>query len=147
VAFNDSPRRLLALLDATFKQDASVTLVCEHPPEDLPLQVEVQPLEALAEACQWADYVAFDARRESLPELREKIGKGNSFKSTSEAQAISPRRARGPRSPLKGNGVLVVAPMPCGGLAECGVCTVEARGGHRLACVDGPVFDLLQLIG
>jgi dihydroorotate dehydrogenase electron transfer subunit len=129
VAFNDSPRRLLALLDATFKQDASVTLVCEHPPEDLPLQVEVQPLGALAEVCQWADYVAFDTRRESLLELREKIGKGSSFKSMSEAQ------------------VLVDAPMPCGGLAECGVCTVEVHGGHCLACVDGPVFDLTQLIG
>jgi dihydroorotate dehydrogenase electron transfer subunit len=125
----DSPRRLLALLDAALKQEASIALVCEHPPEDLPLQVEVQPPEALADVCQWADYVAFEMRRESLPELRGKIGKGGSLKSMSEAQA------------------LVQAPMPCGGLAECGVCTVEVHGGHQLACVDGPVFDLRQLIG
>src|SRR5574341_1300572 len=129
VALSDSPRRLLALLDAAFEQEASITLMCEHPPEDLSLQVEVQPIEALAEVCQWADYMAFEARRESLPELREKNGKGNSLKSMSEAQ------------------VLVNAPMPCGGLAECRVCTVEVHGGHRLACVDGPVFKLSQLVG
>jgi NAD(P)H-flavin reductase len=41
---------------------------------------------------------------------------------------------------------LVVAPMPCGGLAECGVCAVTTRRGWKLACKDGPVFDLGELI-
>ncbi len=132
VSLSVSPRRLLALLEAAFKQEASVTLVCEPPPEDLPLQVEVAPMGALGDVCRWADYVAFAARRASLRELREIIGRGGGFKSMNGVQA---------------NGVLVDAPMPCGGLAECGVCTVEVHGGHQLACVDGPVFDLRQLPG
>jgi hypothetical protein len=41
---------------------------------------------------------------------------------------------------------LVITPMPCGGIAECGVCAVTARRGWKLACKDGPVFDLTELI-
>lgn len=127
IAFDDSSRRLLALLDAAFKQDASVTLVCEDAPDDLPLQVEVQPLRTLSEVCAWADYIALDTARESLPELRKKLGLSSPLKVWYEAQ------------------VLVRAPMPCGALAECGVCTVETRDGHSLACYDGPVFDLKEI--
>jgi len=42
--------------------------------------------------------------------------------------------------------VLVVTPMPCGGLAECGVCAFTTRRGWKMACKDGPVFDLSELI-
>ena len=133
----DSPRRLLALLDTAFKQDASVTLVCENPPDDLPLQVEVQPMRTLADVCNWADYIACDTARESLSELRERLRNG----SRSQVRAVAQ--------------VLVRTPMPCGGLAECGVCAIEAhaalslskRGGYQLVCKDGPVFDLDQLMG
>ena len=128
ITFDDMPRRLLALLDLAFKQNSEVTLLCGDSPDDLPLQVEVQPLRALTEVCQWADYLACDVGRESLPELREKLGKAGPLGVLPEAQ------------------VLVRAPMPCGGLAECGVCTVETRGGNQLACVDGPVFGLGNLL-
>jgi NAD(P)H-flavin reductase len=40
---------------------------------------------------------------------------------------------------------LILAPMPCAGLAECGACAVPARSGWKLACLDGPVFDLRAL--
>ncbi len=127
IAVNDSPRRLLALLDPAFKQDASVTLVCEHTLDDLPLEVEVQPVRALADACHWADYVALDCARESLPVLKDLLG-------TETGSMVA--RAQ----------VLVRVPMPCGGLAECGVCSVKVRGGYQLACEYGPVFDLNDLI-
>ena len=129
VAYDSSPRRLLTLLDAAFDQAAAVTLVCESPLDDLPLQVEVQPLRALAEVCSWADYLAIDAARESLPMLKQMLGNINLQKIPSETQ------------------VLVRAPMPCGALAECGVCSVELRGGVQLICEDGPVFDLKSLAG
>ena len=128
VAFDSSPRRLLTLLDLALTQAAAVTLVCDKDINDLPLQVEVQPLRALVEVCSWADYLAIDTARESLPLLRQNLESISWAKSRSEAQ------------------VLVHTPMPCGGLAECGVCTVEARGGSQLACVDGPVFDLKSVI-
>jgi len=36
--------------------------------------------------------------------------------------------------------------MPCGALAGCGACAVETRLGWKLACNDGPVFDLIDLL-
>jgi hypothetical protein len=36
--------------------------------------------------------------------------------------------------------------MPCAGLADCGVCAVELRRGWKLACKDGPVFDLRDIL-
>jgi dihydroorotate dehydrogenase electron transfer subunit len=128
IAYDDSPRRLLALLDSISKQNASVTLICEYPPDDLPLQVEVQPMKAFHEVCDWADYIAIDAARESLPQLKKMLGAGNPSKIRYEAQ------------------ILIRTSMPCAGLAECGVCTVEVRNGHRLACEDGPVFELREIV-
>jgi hypothetical protein len=128
VAWDVSPRRLLALLDAAFDQTAEVTLVCENLLDDLPLQVEVQPLRALAGVCSWADYLALDVEREAIPLLKQALGNINSLKIPGEAQ------------------ILVRTPMPCGALAECGVCSVELRGGVQLACDDGPVFDFKLLL-
>ncbi|MFZ1042587.1 MAG: hypothetical protein WCA79_20755 [Anaerolineales bacterium] len=125
---SDSPARLLALLDAALKQEASIVLVCQTPPDDLPLQIEVQPMSALLDICNWADYIAMDAARESLPELKKKLGRSNPFMVRNEAQ------------------ILIRIPMPCGALAGCGACTVECRRGQLLACKDGPVFDLKDLL-
>ncbi len=120
IAFDDSPERLRGLVPIAFKQGAEVVLISDVPAHDLPEAVEVQPLKALAEICQWADYVAFDVSRENLPGLREKFKAGNQ-----------------PRAQ-----VLVRAPMPCGAIAECGVCAVNIRNEWKLICKDGPVFDL-----
>jgi NAD(P)H-flavin reductase len=125
IAFKCSPTVLLSLLGPASRQDASVTLVAEHIPEDLPLQVEAQPLHALLDVYRWADFGAFDTPREFLPELREML--------------------QAHRSAIKAEGqILIRVPMPCGALAGCGVCTVEFRGDALLACEDGPVFDLGQ---
>jgi NAD(P)H-flavin reductase len=128
IAFDGTSRRLLGLLKAALKQEASITLVCEIPPDDLPLQVEIQPVRALAEVCRWADWLAIDSGRESLPELKKRLADGDPAGVNFEAQ------------------VLVGAPMPCGGLAGCGVCAVEGRRGNQLVCDQGPVFDLKQLL-
>ena len=39
---------------------------------------------------------------------------------------------------------LVLVDMPCG-VGACDVCRVKTRHGERHACVEGPVFDLLEL--
>lgn len=39
---------------------------------------------------------------------------------------------------------LVVPPMPCG-VGACQGCAVPVARGNKLACADGPVFDLLEL--
>jgi NAD(P)H-flavin reductase len=95
---------------------------------DLPHEVEIRPLTALREITPWADYVALDMPRESLPGLRQMLGLGEQARVQLEAQ------------------VLIVTPIPCGGIAECGVCAVTIRHGWKLACKDGPVFDLQALI-
>jgi len=125
---SDSPTRLFALLDMALKQEASVALVCQTPPADLPLQIEVQPMSALLDICDWADYIGMDVVRESLPELKKMLGRSNPFIVKNEAQ------------------ILIRTAMPCGALAECGVCSIESRGGQLLACKDGPVFNLKDLL-
>ena len=126
-AFRMSSRILLSLLDPAFRQDASVAWVSDFIPSDLPFQVEAQPPDGLLNVCQWADYVAFEVRRDALPELRAVFKDGRT-----EMRATAQ--------------VLVRAPMPCGALAACGVCAVQAGASTLLACEDGPVFGFKQLM-
>jgi len=128
VPLGETSARLKPLLAAALEQDASVVLVSDMDLSDLPHEIEIQPLTALREITQWADYIALDMPRESLPGLRQMLGLGEQARVQLEAQ------------------VLVVTPMPCGGIAECGVCAVTIRHGWKLACKDGPVFDLQALI-
>ncbi len=123
VACDDSPARIKGLIRPALKQSAAVVLVCSSAPEALPDEVEVQPLSALQEILEWADYLAFDVGRENLDQLRERLGKPNQLPAGSEAQ------------------VLVRTPVPCGGLADCGVCAVNLKSDWKLACKDGPVFN------
>ncbi|HVN15551.1 MAG TPA: hypothetical protein VMT73_07405 [Anaerolineales bacterium] len=124
IAFDDSPTRLLSLLLLALQQNAAVTLLCDSALPDLPSEVEVQPLAALADIFAWADYAAFDAARESLSELKSRLGLVKQLKAGDEAQ------------------ILIRAPMPCGGLAECGVCALTVQHHWKMICKDGPVFDL-----
>lgn len=119
---------LLSLVAAAFEQGAALTFLADNPPEELPLQIESQPLSAVDEVMEWADYAALGVDRAELPEIRERFGALDQARVGNEAQ------------------VLVSAPMPCGGVAECGVCAVQAREGWRMACKDGPVFNLRGLI-
>jgi dihydroorotate dehydrogenase electron transfer subunit len=41
--------------------------------------------------------------------------------------------------------VIAESALPCG-IGNCGACTIETRKGLRLACSEGPVFGLHQLI-
>ena len=127
IAFDDSPLYLMALLGAALKRETYIVLVCKRPPDDLPLQVEVQPLAALMDVYAWADYIALDARRESLLELKKIFTGSSRLRIGNESQ------------------ILIRAPMPCGALAECGVCTLDSGRGPLLVCKDGPVFNLKDL--
>ncbi|HEY2979665.1 MAG TPA: hypothetical protein VGJ22_00670, partial [Anaerolineales bacterium] len=106
-----------------------ITLVSEAALRDLPDEVEVQPMRAMNAVLSWADYVAADVGRESLSTLAAVYESG--FKGDAQ--------------------VLVRTPMPCAGLADCGVCALTVVRGfapgaaYKLACKDGPVFDLAEL--
>jgi dihydroorotate dehydrogenase electron transfer subunit len=127
VLLGETSARLKPLLIAALEQNASITLVSDLDLTGLPPEVEVHPISALAEVAHWADYVALDVPRESLPWLCENLGISERAKVTFEAQ------------------VLIVTPMPCSGMAECGVCAVKTQRGWKMACKDGPVFDLKDL--
>ena len=125
IAFDDSPARLRGLISLALKQEAEIVLVCNAAVDDnMPESVEVQPLQALTDIYQWADYAAFDVGRENLHEMREIIRRMEQVKGPREAQ------------------VLIRAPMPCGALAECGVCALTIHHEWRMVCKDGPVFEL-----
>lgn len=127
VPFDDSSARLRGLIQPALVQGAAVVLLSDSDGEHLPDEVEVQPLSALEDILSWADYIAFDVSRESLPELRERLRGKNQSSGKGEAQ------------------VLIYAPAPCGGVAECGVCAVTLKSGWRMACKDGPVYGLGEI--
>ena len=127
IAFDDAPSRLRGLIAPALKQGAAVVLVTDFDSDSLPDEVEVQPESALSEIVAWADYLAFDAARETLSELRERLGSVKQTWAGSDAQ------------------ILIRTPMPCGGVADCGVCAVILKSGWEMACKDGPVFDLNDL--
>jgi dihydroorotate dehydrogenase electron transfer subunit len=121
----ENPARLLALVEPALAQNTAVILLTDDPPDGLPAAIEISPLAVLAETLRWADYLALDLPRASLPAALKLIldasysGNGQAFIETS---------------------------IPCAGMAECGVCAISLRRGYRLACKDGPVFDLKTLL-
>jgi NAD(P)H-flavin reductase len=127
VAFDGPPSRLKGLIPPALRQGASIVLLCDSSADHLPDEVEIQPISALGDVLQWADFAAFDVARESLKDLMGKLGGWK------------------PRLALHGAQVLVHTSMPCGGLADCGVCAVTTKSDWKLACKDGPVFDLEEL--
>lgn len=118
IAYDDSPFRLRGLIPLAFKQNAEVALLCDSPVGDLPESVEVQPLRALTDILKWADFIAADVARENLRQFNVMLS-GYSLPETQ---------------------VLIRAPMPCGGLAECGACAITSDYHWKLVCKDGPVF-------
>lgn len=124
IPFDEVPSRLKGLIRPALGRGAAVVLVSGSDGASLPDEVEVQPLSALGEVLAWADYAAFDVSRGKLPEFREMLGKVRQLPAGNDAQ------------------VLVRTPVPCGGIADCGVCAVLLKSSPKLACKDGPVFAL-----
>lgn len=127
IAFDDAPLRLRGLIRLALKQGAAVVLVSDFAADNLSDEVEAQPLSALQDVLAWADFAAFDVARVNLFELREKLGMMKQAQAACEAQ------------------VLIRTAVPCGGVADCGVCGVSLKSGWQLACKDGPVFDLREI--
>lgn len=128
IAFDDTPARLLGLIPLALKQNAEIVLVTDSPTADIPEIVEVQPLQALMDILQWTDYSALDLEREHLSQLKTRLEGNPTVVAKSEAQ------------------VLIRAPMPCGALADCGVCAVTLSHEWKMICKDGPVFGLRELV-
>jgi dihydroorotate dehydrogenase electron transfer subunit len=144
------PALLLLAREASARGD-SVTLVAGAvhrdslpPPFLLPSAIEYQSVvglpvanvrlagggsspSTLEGAIQWADQLFAALPREAIEPLRERV------------RAARLRWDRGFAT------ALVEAPLVCGAGA-CGLCALELRRGARLPCVDGPAFDLKDLL-
>ena len=136
IAKTDTPVRLLGLIGLAFKRQSEVVLLTDQPADYLPSQVEVQPLSALSDVFAWADFLACDVLIDDVADL--KLQFRNLEALNPQLMATSP----GTRGSVQ---LLVRTSMPCGGLAECGICALRTSSSWKRACVDGPVFDLQDL--
>jgi hypothetical protein len=127
IAIDGSGARLRGLIQPALKQGAGVVFVGDSSADHLPDEVEIQPMSALNEIINWADFLAFDVSRENLNRFRERLGLLSQTLSSKESQ------------------ILVRTPVPCGGMADCGVCAVTLSAGWKMACTEGPVFDWREL--
>lgn len=125
-SIGSGPGRLLPLAAAA--PNAEIALFCDAPVGELPFSIEQQGLENLPEALVWADYLAIDISIQDLDDLATYLKLKPPLPKKFLAQ------------------VLVRTQMPCGGVAQCGVCTLSTNRGNKLACADGPVFDLRDLV-
>ena len=127
-AFGDTTARLLPLIHTAIRRNISVAVFAESTLSLLPSEVEVNLLGAVSEALSWADFLIVDLPVDALPRLLAALGVDHTDRIPCPGQA------------------LVIIPMPCGGVAECGVCALPAGKGWKLMCRDGPVVDLKELL-
>lgn len=128
IALGESTARLMPLANASNSERYSVTLFSDAPLGELPPDLEAYPLKDLGESLAWADFFALDVPLEKIEALGEQFG--DLFQGLGE---------------LRGQ-ALVHAGMPCGSIGECGACAVRVKRSWRLACQEGPVFDLGDLL-
>ena len=129
VILGETAGRLLPLVIGALEQNAAVAFFTDLSLPPLPSAVEINPLRAAPEALDWADFLALDVPLDAAGNLRTVLG-------------LKPEVRHLP-CPSQ---ALVLAGMPCGGLATCGACAVTLPRGWKLACQDGPVFDLEALL-
>lgn len=132
IAFADSPARLLGVAHAALARDAAVTLLCArqgYPLDWLAPEIEVRQSDdvttLLPEALAWADAVYVEP------------GNADQLDALMGSAAALPWRAAQTQ-------VLLTPPMPCG-VGACGACALSTPRGWKLACADGPVFQLSDL--
>lgn len=129
-ACGETARRLMPLAEEAARSGADVAWFSDLALPHMPAEYELNPLRALPDALTWADFLALDLPLKRLLELRAWLGQSGS---AGRLRLPCPAQA------------LIHAPVPCGGIADCGVCAVPGRRGWMRACQDGPVFDLEDL--
>jgi NAD(P)H-flavin reductase len=91
-------------------------------------EVEVLTRDRAKEVFAWADYLAAVAKLSEVNAVASDLKVfRNHINRTGEDQ------------------LLVLADMPCTGIAACEMCTVQTKKGWKHACKDGPVFNLAEM--
>jgi hypothetical protein len=129
VGFDDNPNRLMAFVNHTLDQNIDIVMAGDfisNPviARDIPAHVELTKLDHLDDLFSWADFIALDVPSYRIQELSRIL------------QTTSAKSIRGDMQ------VLIFTSMPCAAIAECGICAVKTIKGYKLACQDGPVFNM-----
>ncbi len=127
IALGETVSRLMPLVLLTAQTQGGMTLFTDLTLPILPVALEVYPLASLKEYLDWPDFMTLEVPLSRLPVLREVLGLLDGNMLPCPAQ------------------VLITTPIPCAGIAQCGACAVPSLRGWKLACEDGPVFDLNSL--
>jgi len=134
VCYHSSPQLILSLASEVLSRGGEANLYWELPvigDTILPFQssLEILPIHAVEDAFLWADTIAIDVPFSCIDKIRQlwkMTGKLHLGKSVE---------------------VLIRHDMPCGGMGECGVCSIPTRkGGWKMVCKDGPVLKWDELI-
>ena len=128
IALGETNARLLPLATNSLTDNLNITLFSDAALKELPSSMEAYPLSDLQDLISWADFVAVDVPLENLDQLVEYF--------SIVSQSLSSPRGQ----------VLVQTTMPCSTFGDCGVCAVKVKRSWRLACKDGPVFDLQAVL-
>lgn len=128
IGLDAQPARLMSLIHKGLEKKVDIVLAGDfiaNPviSESIPSQVELAGMDQLPELLLWSDFVGMDLPIHHLDRLPGMISNVK----------------------LVGAQALIHTDMPCGGIAECGICAVKTKRGYKMACLDGPVFDLADL--
>ena len=115
-----SPAWLLPFISLALESHRQVVLLTNEPEAGIPVEVEIQPLSALRDLLTWAQAFVLHSPIRPTPEALEEL----------------------PR-PLRKQGYLyATGEFPCGGQAECGLCTLKLDRKDVLPCKAGPLLPL-----
>jgi hypothetical protein len=132
IGFDDHPGRLMALVNLARNLNVDIAMAgnfISNPviARDIPANVELTKLDHLDDLFTWADFIALDVPSYRIQELSE---------------ILQSTTSKVPRGDMQ---VLIYTSMPCAAIAECGICAVKTIKGYKLACQDGPVFNLKDI--
>jgi NAD(P)H-flavin reductase len=116
---------LLSLASELLQDHMEVALLMDSAPNMLAPEIELLPLNAIQDATSWADTFFVITPLELINETVKLF--------SDRAQLFKPIE------------IMVQTSYVCGGMAECGVCSVLTKKGWKLACKAGPVFSMKDL--
>jgi len=111
---------LRPLIEAGLERDLELSYWGQGSPA---LDPAVEVVVELGEGLEWADYAAFETGRGALAALQETW---SGIEHRAEIQ------------------VLLISDLVCG-FGACQACATPHSRGHKLACLDGPVFEAHEL--
>ena len=142
LAYNTVPTPMMMMLPALFKNNVSVTLVLLGTARDY----DTQHLAPEVEVVRADDHHVWEDQVMTLGWADQSfvlVGHGDELTQFSEVMGIVRER----RNDIPKNFIFGIfqSMLPCG-VGACHACTVKTEQGLNRSCVDGPAFDLTQVI-